>query len=1595
MRKLQVILSALLIMAPTVVRAQQFELPDNIDEFGIRVKENLLKASSADALDIGESFEKLWAGFGPDQKIKIIDHAKAMVEHNYKIKPYFLKYFKIIVLAINNEQLDGQQFIELLNVNEKVIKLHSAAELITYFDAVINFFENHSLYFSSSNRLIAANYSYTFEYPNPFVTNDFLVDYTDAEEIQDEFYEDQYEDEAEYEDEDNYTYDDEYDTYEEDDYSEDEYKVDEEEYFPDPPPPLEGPVITFYQTDLKIISFKKEAEIKTTSGSFIILKGLFSGSKGTINWSSGGLGDRAIVTLAEYNFDVSRPDFSAKTVKLEYPGKIEAPIEGELSYEGRKGRSGIRFVSYKDNIRIRATEGPGTSLKGGFNLVGDKINTASQMFGISVLSVEDQGVLRFKATSRFFTIQDSLIESSSSAVTIYHKMDSIFHPSAIIRYNPYTQELIVRSADGSYKYTPFYSSFANMDITADIIKWNLNSDSLEISIISGRSEVPVIFQSEEYYNSEILHALSKNYRFNPLLIAVDFVRKHKGQEVLPDEIAKQYDLDPKMVENAMKELAQWGYINYDRNTYTFTLKKKTRHIYMAKRGKVDYDNLLILSNVSSGPNVIFDLEADEIYINGIEKFYISQELDVYIIPDSNRITMGENRSFKFNGRLFAGNFEYVGKDFNFRYDSFLIDLNNIEKIQFYIQDENSRSSKKTKIDNVIAGITEEDSLDNAGLGEFQGTSGTLYVNKPDNKAGRKVYPEYPRFSGGGMGSIVYFSGKEYMDGVYGKSLYFVLPPFDLDSLSDSDPAAINFAGTFHSRGMMPEFKEKLHIMADNSLGFDHSVTQEGYPLFNGDARIFNRIILDKRGLRSEGKMEYLTTTIQSEDFIYYPDSITTKGLTFDMKEEEFNGLIYPKIYVENFDMKWLPSVDSMHIRNNDSHIKLYDGLASLDGLVSLTHKGVFGKGKLISTGSETVSRAYNFQNDQIRARHADFVIKSSDPEKPALAGNDIRLNFDLLKNTATINPEIEGEAALEFPYAQFKTSIPTAVWDLAESKVTMNKPENVDIQYSYFYSTREDLDSLSFNATQAVYDINTLELTVSGIPYITVADSRITPENGEVLILENSRIGTLTNTTLEIDTLNAYHQLYNGTIDIISRNEFSGSATYRFINAVQDTFAIKLENFRLEPITDKKGRIRNELQTVANGLVSEEEALLISPGMLYRGNIIMEARKPALRLDGFVKLDLKKISDYNTWIQYASDAEQQEVILDFDNSLTEFSQKLTAGLHFDYRDYSLYSTFINDKREVGDEDFFIPNGLLSFKPDSSEYVIAEQDKDLGLSYAGKIMVYNEETFDLHIEGPVNFIENNKDRNIYATVIGDGNLETSEFSFDVFLTMDFQVPTGIYEIMSDGFLQAIDMLGPPEAIKDRTTLLYKLADLIGDKAAKEYEKRSSEVYTPLASMSPKLVKPFTFSELSIKWSDDQKAFYNDKGVLGISNVLRNDINASFESFFEIRKGVDGDRIDLFIKAAPEYWYYFSYEDNKLLIYSSVKELNDLVKQKTNQGKTKINEFVFAPGDRGETQRFVNEFRLIYYGIKEPYDLGGEIQEDEEKKKDVSDDEDEGF
>ncbi len=1587
------------------------------DQFSIDVKEKLSFGGNPLSTTIGESFTVAWSTFGPDVRNKIISQTKALVAEKHPLRPNLESYFAAIAYAVNEEHLGNADLLDYLNMTQKVIDNYGRQDELKYFQRMQSFFEHRALYHNDHLNVGISNDSYRFVYEviaAPPAEEEPAVNAETADE------------EENWEEED----------WEEEDWSEEDWDEEPEEeaslasVLEEPVVTRQptGPTIKFDRLDITVDVGYDSISINNTKGSMLIIEEVFVGEYATLNWTTVGLAKDAVYAkIGGYELAVNNPRFTFRGAKFAYKNLFAQPVLGEVSFKPEKtanpeARHYPKFTSLENNIEVKGIVGPYSYYRGGFTLEGRKISSVAKYRGKSVFRIDDSGRPKLKIVATNLAFHDSSMTTERARLVIYTKYDSIYHPAVRLRYDQRTNMLIAQKDKGPFRNTPYVSSANNINFTADLLSWHLDQDSLYFSTLLARNEVPLIFQSNEYYDQNIFSSLSGLYDFNPLKLVIAYADREGVDKFYVEELADKRKINIKVLQGAMMLLYQKGYVDYDPTTGIVALTEKGRHKGEAQKGKADFDSILLLSLVEDGSNAVFDLNTQEIHINGVDKFYLAKVLDVSVAADSNRITILRNRDIKFNGTLAAGNFDYRGRDFIFRYDSFLVEMQQIDGIDLYVTEETKNGPKRKKINNSLSGIPEgglqkparpeapvadssafdqtqpQSPADIPGrevaVSALSGTSGILYISKPNNKSGKKLIPNYPRFKGGGTGSVVYFDQPDILSGVYDRSLYFTLPPFDLDSLSDSDPSAIKFAGTFHSDGWFPDFEEKLHIMPDYSLGFEHAIPPEGYQLFGGNGRLYNKITLDKNGVVGHGSLEFLATTLTSDAFVFYPDSVVADGLAFEMREEEFNGIVYPQVTAERFHMRWLAMKDSMYISNTGSPFNMYNGNASLDGSVVITNKGVKGLGLLSTYNSTTASQRFTFNAGDYNARHATFEIKSDNPEKPALSGDDVKVSFNLETKQADISPEVEGVAAISFPYAQFKTSITNARWDLENQKVYMSKPEAVAIESSYFYSTRDELDSLRFSATHAEYDMQNLELKVSGIPFIKVADAKITPENGEVLILENSRIGTLYNTTIELDTLTGYHELYDATVTIISRHEFEGEGTYRFINAVQDTFAIKLRDFHLEDFAEGRKGQNVSQHSVATGVVKEEDNLLISPGMYYKGNVRLVAHKRALELDGFVKLDLKTIEDYKTWIKYQSEAEQQEVEFQFDESVTASGKLLNAGLHFDYNDFSLYSTFVFDKRDEQDEDFFRPSGYLSFKADSNEFIIINRDKDLGLSYSGKVFAYNEDNGKIRFEGPIHFIDNTKTMGIVASAIGEGDMSRNELSFVSFLTMDFKIPSTVYALMADDFVQVVDEFGAPEALGDRTELLYLLAEIIGNRATKAYEERSAQGYVPLASMSPNLVKPFVFSNLKFNWSDDQKAFYND-GNLGLSNILRTDLNAQFEGFFELRKTEGGEVINLFIKAAPESWYYFSYENNKLFIYSSNKELNTFVKEKTNIGKAKIGEFQFGPSDLGETLEFINTFRALYFDIDEPYDLQGEVVMEDQMNETDEEDEDDGF
>ncbi|MEQ8583879.1 MAG: hypothetical protein RIC30_16115 [Marinoscillum sp.] len=1345
-------------------------------------------------------------------------------------------------------------------------------------------------------------------------------------------------------------------------------------------PVLEGPAIQLENNSMLIVTPYDSVRIKETDGTFLLKNRVYAGENAVINWPADNRNFKgAVVNLGKFYIRADRADFWSPNATLTFPKLFQGTVSGAYEFKSQTRKPNQlsnfpKFTSNESNIDLIL---PMTNVRyrGGIEISGNRLSGASVSRKPGKLTLLDgkgnQAILR---SERFEFREDSVITSANARLTIKHGSDSLIHPSVEVFYNTKTRELAVLRTK-EYNVTPFVSSYFQVNVNAQIINWDMKTDSVNFSILNGKDLIPVTIESRDFFNQERFSRLSAGFQFHPVITSVFYANKFNTREFADEEIANHFNVPIKQVKGAMKVLKQYGFAKYNPETGLVQLNDKAFHYHDASGQKVDYDNLLIPSLSPNQANATWRLDSGDMKVTGVGRFYYTSDFKVYAEPKDQVMTLLRGRNIEMDGMVNAGDFQYKGKNYLFDYDQFLINLQEVDSIR--IQVELPDSLKQAGQEKV--------SLQN----HLNETSGTLYLDDPRNKSGLKSSPAFPDFVSE-SDAIVYFDGPEVLNGAYDRSVKFIIPPFDSDSLSSQE--AIKFDGTFNSGGIFPNFEETLKLQPDQSLGFIHQIPPEGYTLYGTAARTYENIRLSNQGMRGQGKIDFITSTIYSKDFVYYPDSVAAYGTGGVIRPGEANGSSYPEAVLGPYRMHWEPRIDSMFLRNIRKPFKFYNATAELDGAVNITSRGVFGVGTMLTRGSRAVSQELTFKEFSYSARHAKFAVLTNNPDKPAMAGDDIRLNFDLKNRTALIQPEKAGVAALSFPYAQMRTSITNAIWNLDDSTVTMTKPKNVPIASSYFYTTRKELDSLAFNAEQATYDFNSRELNVKGIPYIIVADAKIIPENNETTILENFELQSFNNAELIIDTLNEYHYLYSGEIKILSRNEFVGTAMYRLVSG-SDTFAIKFDRFVLEEVfVDGKPK----LMTTSGGEVLAKENLIIAPGFYYKGAAKMYANKKALELNGAVKLILSD-PGYDYWILYERKDNNPEVAVDIETALYDNEDPVVAGLQYDLRG-SLYSTFLADKRNDSDEDFFKAKGVLTYDTASLSYRIEKPSKTFGESYDGHTLIYNDQTKNIIFEGPVSFFSPfGRKVTIDASVLGNGNSETNEYNIDAFLAISLENSQTFMDLMSEDLLDIIERLGPPLANDISLELLYKLANFTSDKVAKAYEKASLKDYKPLYTSADNLQKSLVISGVKMKWSQAHKSFYNTT-KLAISNIYDNDVNAKLDGFIEIKKDdSNNDAMNIFIQAAPGTWYFISYASNNLLMYSSNSKFNDEVTAKSNFGKSKPGELVLVLGDENETLSFINDFREKYFGITDPYDLVSpdEVNLDDETFDTIEESDDDGF
>ena len=88
------------------------------------------------------------------------------------------------------------------------------------------------------------------------------------------------------------------------------------------------------------------------------------------------------------------------------------------------------------------------------------------------------------------------------------------------------------------------------------------------------------------------------------------------------------------------------------------------------------------------------------------------------------------------------------------------------------------------------------------------------------------------------------------------------------------------------------------------------------------------------------------------------------------------------------------------------------------------------------------------------------------------------------------------------------------------------------------------------------------KITCTKIPFVKIADTRIVPDSGNIVIRRKARIETLKNAVLYTNDVSKYYKIYDAEIEVNTRHDYIASGTYDYVDEneqVQNIYFSKLQ----------------------------------------------------------------------------------------------------------------------------------------------------------------------------------------------------------------------------------------------------------------------------------------------------------------------------------------------------------------------------------------------------------------------------------------------------
>ena len=661
---------------------------------------------------------------------------------------------------------------------------------------------------------------------------------------------------------------------------------------------------------------------------------------------------------------------------------------------------------------------------------------------------------------------------------------------------------------------------------------------------------------------------------------------------------------------------------------------------------------------------------------------------------------------------------------------------------------------------------------------------------------------------------------------------FELNPFTMNHLNSIGPEDLQFEGTMVSAGVFPNFEEKLVLQPhDKSLGFTTETPDDGYPAY--DKGLFTGSIhLSNSGFKGKGVLNYIATTVQSEDLLFKPKETTCTAEVFDLEEDFVKSI--PQVHGEDVSIRWLPKRDSMFIESKSKSFELFnDGSHQIGGMLIYMPDGLKGRGIFSWEDGEMTSDLFAFGDNSVQTEKTDLQIKAFDTGKLALDTRNLNGKIDFKKKKGRFSANNQTEVT-SLPFNDYITTLNEFEWDLGKRSLTFVAPAD---KKGWFLSTDGGQDSLQFEGASATYDFEEGQLHVTGVEEILSADALIQPAEGKVDILPGGAMHKLTGATIQASRRNNYHHISDATVNVHSREHFTAEGYYE-INLPD-----RPQKIFLSDIEGKGNPYGAKTVTTALAEIEEEHDLWLDARTRFIGEVSLKSSDPSLGFDGYAKLEIPALRK-NEWFEVEFKGDYRDLKIACDEPRNRDGATLHSGLFIDVENAYPYARVLMPEISKRDRQWFKATGVVRYDNRFDHFIFGEASRmDKPLS-KGNLLYFTDEKAEVKAEGSFDIckevkgigfqVAGNVKTGLSQNLLNDPSLAKTNILANFVAGFDFDLPKPLMKIMAEDFNAPAEEIHP---------VVYGDLDVYTT-AITEIEREAAQAYGGLGKIESKPCFGFT-------------------------------------------------------------------------------------------------------------------------------------------------------